>query len=119
MSTEGLTCGGMKVLGLDKRSDTPTVVTIGAFDGIHLGHRALIDAVRKHAKRLGATSTVVTFDRHPAEVVRPRTAPKLLTDPGQKLELLESTGVDQLLVLPFDVQRAGESAEDFVDEVLR
>jgi riboflavin kinase/FMN adenylyltransferase len=56
------------------------VITIGTYDGIHLGHRAVINQVRQHAQRLGAKSVVVTFDRHPASVVRPESAPKLLTD---------------------------------------
>jgi riboflavin kinase/FMN adenylyltransferase len=64
------------------------------------------------------TSVVVTFDRHPAEVVRPDSAPKLLTDLEQKLELLATTGVDATLVVHFDEERAHEPAEDFVNEIL-
>ncbi|MDP4973817.1 MAG: hypothetical protein NWP78_04055, partial [Ilumatobacteraceae bacterium] len=66
--------------------DTRSVVTIGAYDGVHLGHRAVIAQVRARAAALGARSVVVTFDRHPASVVRPESAPKLLTDAQQKLE---------------------------------
>ena len=95
-----------------------SVVTIGAYDGVHLGHRALIDQVRHLAASRGAATAVVTFDRHPAMVVRPESAPKLLTDLEQKLELLASTGVDHTLVIHFDEERSRESAEDFVDEVL-
>ena len=80
--------------------DARTAVTIGAYDGVHLGHRAVIAQVRERATALGARSVVVTFDRHPASVVRPESAPKLLTDPQQKLELLASTGVDATLVVP-------------------
>jgi riboflavin kinase/FMN adenylyltransferase len=97
---------------------TGTVVTIGAYDGVHTGHRALIDEVRRMAATLGCQTAVVTFDKHPAMVVRPDSAPKLLTDLEQKLELLESTGVDLAFVVHFDEQRSRESAEDFVDEVL-
>lgn len=100
------------------RPPAGTVVTIGAYDGVHLGHRALIAEVRQRAERLGSASAVVTFDRHPATVVRPDSAPLLLTDLDQKLELLGTTGVDYTLVLQFDEERAGESAEDFVREVL-
>jgi riboflavin kinase/FMN adenylyltransferase len=57
-----------------------SVVTIGAYDGVHLGHQAIIAQVRRGAQQLGAQSVVITFDRHPAEVVRPESAPKLLTD---------------------------------------
>src|SRR3954470_22113487 len=94
------------------------VVTIGAYDGVHLGHRSLIGRVRTMADELGAASAVVTFDRHPAMVVRPDSAPKLLTDLPQKLELLEQTGVDYTLVVQFDKSRSEESAEDFVTEIL-
>jgi riboflavin kinase/FMN adenylyltransferase len=95
-----------------------TVVTIGAYDGVHLGHRALIGRVRQMAADLGCHSAVVTFDRHPATVVRPESAPKLLTDLEQKLELLAETGVDYTAVVHFDKARSQESAEDFVREVL-
>ncbi len=95
-----------------------SVVTIGAYDGVHLGHRALIDRVRKMAADRGVASALITFDQHPARLVRPESAPLLLTDPEQKLELLEATGLDLLLVVRFDEERAHESPEDFVREVL-
>ena len=95
-----------------------TVVTIGAYDGVHKGHRALIADVRRLAAERGCKSAVVTFDRHPAIVVRPDSAPQLLTDLEQKLELLAETGVDYALVVHFDERRASESPEDFVAEVL-
>jgi riboflavin kinase/FMN adenylyltransferase len=96
-----------------------TAATIGAFDGVHLGHQALLRLVRGEASARGLSSALVTFDRHPAQVVRPESAPKLLTTLDQKLELLEATGlVDSTLVLTFDETRRNESAEDFVQEVL-
>ncbi len=95
-----------------------SAATIGAYDGVHLGHRALIQRVRHLAAELGSVSAVVTFDQHPARVVRPSSAPRLLTDLEQKLELLATTGIDYTLVLPFDKARSKESAEDFVTEVL-
>jgi len=95
-----------------------SAVTIGAYDGLHLGHRAVIAEVRREAESRGLASAVVTFDRHPAAVVRPETAPKLLCDLDQKLELLESTGIDLVVVITFDEQRAAETAEEFVQEVL-
>lgn len=95
-----------------------TVVTIGAYDGVHRGHRAVIGHVRHLAGDRGSATAVVTFDRHPASVVRPASAPLLLTDLDQKLELLRDTGVDYTLVLRFDEARARESAEDFVTDVL-
>lgn len=94
------------------------MVTIGAYDGVHLGHRALLARVRSMADQLAAAAAVVTFDRHPATVVRPESAPKLLTDLEQKLELLATTGLDYAYVVRFDEARAAESAEDFVRELL-
>jgi riboflavin kinase/FMN adenylyltransferase len=91
-----------------------TAVTIGVFDGVHLGHRHVIAEARRLAAELGAKSAVVTFDRHPAAVVRPDSAPALLTDLDQRLELLASTGVDFALVVHFDEERSRETAEDFV-----
>ena len=94
-------------------------MTIGAFDGVHLGHQAVLRLVRELAAGRGLSATVLTFDRHPAEVVRPGSAPKLLTTLDQKLELLEATGaVDECLVLPFDASRSKEPAEQFVEELL-
>jgi riboflavin kinase/FMN adenylyltransferase len=98
--------------------DLRSVVTIGAYDGVHLGHRTVIGQVRGQAAELGAASVVVTFDRHPASVVRPESAPKLLTDAEQKLELLASTGVDATLVVPFDAAQSSEAPADFVRRVL-
>jgi riboflavin kinase/FMN adenylyltransferase len=95
-----------------------SVVTIGAYDGLHLGHRHVIADVRAKAEEIGARSAVVTFDRHPASVLRPESAPKLLTDSTQKLELLATTGVDVTLVVRFDRERSEETAEDFVEQVL-
>src|SRR5690606_26897194 len=92
--------------------------TIGAYDGVHLGHRAVIGEVRRRAAERGLESAVVTFDRHPASIVRPESAPRLLTDLDQKLELLAATGVDHCLVLTFDEARSREPAEEFVREVL-
>src|SRR4030081_3712249 len=88
-----------------------TAVTIGAYDGVHLGHRAVIGSVRRRAEERGLSTAVVTFDRHPASVVRPESAPRVLTDLDQRLELLASTGVDYTLVVHFDRQRSQESAE--------
>lgn len=95
-----------------------SAVTIGAFDGVHLGHRLVVGRLRELALSRGLTSVVVTFDQHPARVVRPESAPLLLTDNDQKLELLAATGVEMAMVVHFDRARSEESAEDFVTEVL-
>jgi riboflavin kinase/FMN adenylyltransferase len=111
----------VQVIRAPEQVDRPeggSAVTIGAYDGVHLGHRDLIGRTRAEAARLGATSVVVTFDRHPATMVRPDSAPLLLTDLDQKLELLAGTGVDRALIITFDESRAREPAEDFVRTVL-
>lgn len=95
-----------------------SIVTIGAYDGVHRGHQAVIAELRRRARAEDLAAVVVTFDQHPASVVRPESAPKLLTDLPQKLELLEGTGLDGTVVVRFDEARARESAEDFVAEVL-
>jgi riboflavin kinase / FMN adenylyltransferase len=97
-----------------------SAVTIGAYDGVHLGHQAVLREVRRLGEARGGLATVVvTFDRHPATVVRPESAPKLLTDLDQKLEVLEATGdVDHVVVIRFDRVRSQEEPEDFVEEVL-
>jgi riboflavin kinase/FMN adenylyltransferase len=96
-----------------------SVVTIGVYDGVHLGHHAVLRLVRELADARDLAAVCVTFDRHPAEVVRPESAPKLLTTPEQKLELLDATGyLDLAFVLHFDKARSQEPAEDFVREVL-
>lgn len=95
-----------------------SVVTIGAYDGVHLGHQAVIAEVRRLAADLGARSVVITFDRHPASVVRPESAPRLLTSLDQKLELLEATGVDGTVLIHFDEAQSREAPMDFARRVL-
>lgn len=108
----------MQVLAPEELTGGPSAVTIGAYDGVHLGHRRLLRRLSQGAAERGIRTAVVTFDRHPATVVRPESAPLLLTDPEQKLELLDACGIDLAVVVTFDRQRADETAEDFVDEVL-
>ena len=95
-----------------------SVVTIGAYDGVHRGHQAVIEQVRQQAEILDARSVVVTFDRHPASIVRPESAPLLLTDIDQKLELLASTGLDATCIVKFDENSSREAPNDFVKRVL-
>ena len=95
-----------------------SVVTIGAYDGVHHGHQAVIEQVKTTAERLGCRSVVITFDKHPASVVRPESAPKLLTDIDQKLELLQQTGIDATLVVKFNKERSSEDPAAFVQRVL-
>lgn len=110
----------MRIIGDAERGglDRPSVITIGAYDGVHRGHRAVIAHVRELARSLKCQSVVVTFDRHPASVVRPESAPKLLTDTDQKLELLAETGVDVTCVVTFDEAKAQMTPEQFARSVL-
>jgi riboflavin kinase / FMN adenylyltransferase len=95
-----------------------TAVTIGAFDGVHVGHATLIAETRRLAAELDCPSVLVTLDRHPATVVRPASAPPLLVDETQKFELLAATGIDYVLVVHFDGERSLEGSEEFVREVV-
>lgn len=110
----------MKLLqdGCDRLPESVlTVATIGVFDGVHLGHQEVFEQLRNIAFQQGLASVVVTFDVHPALVVRPENAPKLLTTLEQKLELLEAEGLDYAYVIRFDQARANTRPEDFVDQV--
>jgi riboflavin kinase/FMN adenylyltransferase len=116
-----ITLGSVDVWRDDEPFPRPvegSAVTIGAYDGVHRGHQLVIGEVRRVAGEQGLRSVVVTFDRHPASVVRPESAPKQLTDPEQELELLAATGVDATLVIHFDEARSKEPAEEFVHEIL-
>lgn len=96
-----------------------SIVTIGAFDGLHIGHRTIIGQVVEQAKESEQRrSVLVTFDRHPASLVRPESAPKLLSTHEHKIELLAETGLDATAVITFDETQAAESPEEFVERVL-
>lgn len=93
-------------------------VAIGTFDGVHRGHQELFRRLVAEAGRLGLESVALTFDPHPLNVVRPESAPPVLTDTAEKAALIASLGVSRVVVLPFDRDRAAQSAVDFVREVL-
>jgi riboflavin kinase / FMN adenylyltransferase len=94
------------------------VLTIGNFDGVHRGHLALFEKVKERAGAIGGDSAVMTFEPHPIRVMRPGNGPPLLTPTGQKLELIEKTGIDVLFCLPFTLEFASIPAEDFVKDLL-
>ena len=96
----------------------PTVATIGFFDGVHRGHQYLIRNVVEEARRSHMTSTVITFDRHPRQVLQSDYRPKLLTTLDGKLLQLSKTGCDQAAVLSFSREMAALSARDFMRYVL-
>ncbi|NYD58399.1 riboflavin kinase/FMN adenylyltransferase [Nocardioides marinisabuli] len=95
-----------------------TVVTIGNFDGVHLGHRQVLARARRVADDRGLTLVVVTFDPHPMAVLRPEHAPTSLTTLEARAELLAEAGADAVLALPFDRDVASWTPEEFVDRVL-
>ncbi|MEP6842240.1 MAG: bifunctional riboflavin kinase/FAD synthetase [Pseudolysinimonas sp.] len=96
----------------------PSAVTIGKFDGLHLGHTRVLRQLRELADERGLAATVVTFDRNPLRLLAPEKCPDSLVGNEQKLELLAGAGVDATLTLHFDKQLADEPPEYFVDEVL-
>jgi riboflavin kinase/FMN adenylyltransferase len=96
----------------------PSVVTVGMFDGVHRGHRALLDRVAAEAAARGLPAGAVTFDRHPLEVLRPDARPPLLTTLDRKVALLDAAGMDFVLVLAFTKELSQVTAEAFADEVL-
>jgi len=111
----------MRVLnGLDAvPADWPaSAVSIGKFDGVHAGHRAVIGELKAHAGREGLAAVVVTFDRHPLALLNPDKCPAELVSVQQKLDLLGETGIDATLVLAFDTALASLPPEDFVRDIL-
>ena len=98
---------------------TGTVITVGTFDGVHRGHRDVIERLVRRARSLKIPSVLVTFEPHPLEIVNPAAAPLLLTTHYEKQEVLAETGIDYLAVIPFTAELAAYSAEDFVELILR
>jgi riboflavin kinase / FMN adenylyltransferase len=96
-----------------------TVITVGTFDGVHRGHRDVIERLVARAHLLKIPSVLVTFEPHPLEVVNPAAAPLLLTTHDEKQEVIAETGLDYLAVVPFTAELAAYSAEDFVEGILR
>ena len=98
---------------------TRSVLAIGNFDGLHRGHKEIMQRVRERAKALDAQSVAVTFDPHPMRMLRPDQAPRLITPLPQRLDLLAQTGIDTTLVIPFTEDFSRLSAFDFADKILR
>ncbi|MBS1188303.1 MAG: bifunctional riboflavin kinase/FAD synthetase [Rhodocyclaceae bacterium] len=104
--------------GYSRPVPAPTVLAIGNFDGVHLGHAALVRRLVGAARQLAATPTVLTFEPHPREFFAPQSAPARLTTLREKLELLNDCGAEQAMVCRFNEAFAALSAEEFVEEVL-
>jgi riboflavin kinase/FMN adenylyltransferase len=98
---------------------TGTVITIGTFDGVHRGHRLVLDRLATRAQDTGLRSVLVTFEPHPLDIVNPAAAPPLLTTAEEKAEVLVESQLHYAVVLPFTKTLASYDAEQFVDEVLR
>jgi len=95
----------------------PSVVTLGNFDGVHKGHRAVLSTVVQRARISGARAVAVTFEPHPVAVLHPERAPQIITSPDQRLDLLSATGLDAVLVMEFTRDFAQWTPERFVVEV--
>ena len=96
----------------------PSALTIGNFDGVHIGHRRILRQVRALADARGWKASVLTFDPHPTRVVAPARTPKLLTTPERRVELMQSEGVEQVFILAFTLEVAQLSPEQFVKQLL-
>ena len=95
------------------------IATIGFFDGVHIGHCHLINMLKKVARERGVEACVITFDRHPRQVVQPEWCPEMLTSLEEKTQLLKATGIDRCEVLHFDRDMANQSAHDFMLHTLK
>ena len=104
--------------GVPERATTSSVLTIGNFDGVHLGHRALLDELKAKAHELALPATVLTFEPHPRELFAPDQAPARLASLRDKIELLAEAGIDRVHVCRFDRKLASLSAQDFVERIL-
>ncbi|PYL60311.1 MAG: hypothetical protein DMF24_10465 [Verrucomicrobia bacterium] len=97
----------------------PLFLAIGVFDGVHRGHQTVISTSAEHASAANGTSVVVTFDPHPEKVLRPESAPHLLTATQHKIALIRDLGVGHLLIIAFDKQFAATEPEDFVKQLVK
>ena len=96
----------------------PTVLTLGVFDGLHLGHQRIMKTVVERAKTVDAHSTAITFDPHPRAVLHPESAPPLLQTLDQRLANFEVLGIEQAIVIPFTQEFASNPAEDFLHDIV-
>ena len=104
--------------GLPAAPAAPAALTIGNFDGVHLGHQAMLAELKRAAGRLALPACVLTFEPHPREFFAPDRAPTRLTSPREKLEWLANYGVDRVHVCRFDYRFAQTSAEDFIERII-
>src|SRR5688500_5278280 len=96
----------------------PTVLTLGVFDGLHLGHQKIMRTVVDRAKKTDGRATAITFDPHPRAVLHPESAPPLLQTLDQRLANFEVLGIEQAIVMKFDREFASSPAEEFLRSIL-
>src|SRR5258706_13559791 len=105
--------------GTDSPDISPsTVVTLGVFDGLHIGHQLIMKTVVDRARAVGAVPTVITFEPHPRAVLHPESAPPLLQTLDQKIEAMGVLGIEQTIVIHFDQAFSQIRAEDFLSDVV-
>ncbi|SEE28877.1 bifunctional riboflavin kinase/FAD synthetase [Prevotella sp. lc2012] len=111
----------MKTIWLNQEEKilSPTVATVGVFDGVHRGHQQLIGLVVEKARTQSLTSVVITFDRQPRQILDPTFQPQVLTTLDEKIAVVEGLGVDYFVVLPFTKETAALSARSFMQQILR
>jgi len=97
----------------------PTVLTLGVFDGLHLGHQRIMQTVVDRAKAVGAVATAITFDPHPRAVLHPESAPPLLQTLDQRLANFQVLGLEQAIVIPFTREFAAQPADFFLSDIIR
>ncbi|HET6527999.1 MAG TPA: bifunctional riboflavin kinase/FAD synthetase [Balneolaceae bacterium] len=103
----------------DVKRKSNSVVTVGTFDGVHAGHRAIMDTVAQKARERDARSVIITFDPHPRDIISPGDAGiKLLTTLHERAEILEELGIDLMVVIPFDRDFSLLSSEDFIRDII-
>ena len=96
-----------------------TAVTVGFFDGVHLGHKVLLEDLKLHASALGLKSAVITFPVHPRQVLNSEFIPQLLTTTAERVNLLAKTGIDMCILLPFDKEMAKKTSFEFMQTILK
>ncbi len=109
----------LRVIDELKSLPGPTHLAIGVFDGLHVGHQAVIDRALKSARQTGGNAVVVTFDPHPVRVLRPEKAPRLLTSTRHKVKLIDKLGIDAVLLLEFTPEFAKTPPEVFIEKLVQ
>ncbi|MBS4536002.1 bifunctional riboflavin kinase/FAD synthetase [Clostridium sp. D2Q-14] len=103
---------------INNKIEDETVICLGSFDGIHRGHKALIEDVIKESKEKGLKSLVFTFSNHPASIISDRNEPKLLINNDQKIKMFQKLGIDYLIMIPFSIEFMKVAPEKFVKNIL-